>query len=569
MPGKPTRPYVVIRGDANLVAMPTPSAPGSLTHRSTETDLGLGNLSQAECDARVPGLTVLYHPDLSRIGERAVLLDLVRAGEVPLSRRSPGFSHPGGDGTRRSLDQAGLSRRPVVLSRRSQQSALRLDVSGSRTRVEADGRLVEGSCDLSAAQLERGVVLRLGPHVILLLHLVDPVSLPGLPPFGLIGESWLMARLRGEIHQVCDLEVPVLLRGETGTGKELVAKALHSASRRREKPFVAVNMGALPSELAAAELFGTTRGAYTGASRRPGLFVKADGGSLFLDEIGETPPEVQALLLRALETREIRPVGSEESRRVDVRLISATDADLERGIALQRFRAPLLHRLAGFQIHLPSLRQRRDDFGRLFVHFLCQELKAVGEGSRCQNPPAVPWLPAEAVARLAAYDWPGNVRQLINVTRQIVITNRGEDVARLPETVEMLLAGPALSTVLDAPSVVSPSFVSPGATQKPQVRKKPSEIDDDELVELLRTHRFNMRAAAAAAGISPTSLYALVERCPRLRKPADLSRAEIEMTLQRVEGDIEASALELGVSPRGLKRRLRELDRSRAAEHQS
>jgi two-component system nitrogen regulation response regulator GlnG len=215
-----------------------------------------------------------------------------------------------------------------------------------------------------------------------------------------------------------------------------------------------------------------------------------------------------------------------------------------------------LHRLAGFEIHLPSLGQKRDDFGRLFVHFLCQELEAVGEGWRHKDPSAVPWLPAEAVARLAAYDWPGNVRQLLNVTRQIVISNRGEESARLPETVEMLLVSPGLSAVLGTPSTASPK------TKNPLVGKKPSEIDDEELVDLLRAHRFNMRAAAAAVGISPTSLYSLVERCPRLRRPADLDRAEIEDALQQAGGDIDASAFELGVSPQGLKRRLREISRS-------
>ncbi len=523
------------------------------SHPSTETDLGDG-FSPGRRDPRVPGLTVLYHPELGRVGERAVLLDVAESGEVLVSRREPVFGPPGG-GERRPIGHAGISRQPIRL-RREIAGILRLDVTATRTRVEADGEPVEGVWTLGAGALERGVVLRLGPHVVVLLHLLDPLSLPNLPRHGLIGESSGMVRVRLEIGKVCDLAVPVLVRGETGSGKELVARAIHDASGRHAGPFVAVNMAALPPALAAAELFGAVRGAYTGADRRRrGLFAKADGGTLFLDEIGETPPEVQALLLRALETGEIRPVGGETTRRVDVRLISATDADLEAAIAAERFRAPLLHRLSGFELRLPPLRERREDFGRLFVHFLCQELEAVGERHRLEGSPREPWLPAEIVARLSSYDWPGNVRQLLNVTRQIVITSRGEDLARLPETVEMLLEGARAHPAADVES----SRSSPARSPQVAARRKPSQIDDDELVELLRAHRFNLRAAAAAVGISPTSLYALVEKCPRLRKPADIDRDEIEASLERAAGDVDAAAFELEVSSLGLKRRLKEL----------
>ena len=525
-------------------------APGEPSHASTETDLE-GGAQASRSDPLVPGLTVLYHPDLGRIGERAVFLELAEDGEALVSRYQPRLSAPGG-GSKRPLEHAGISRQPIYLRREAGDGTLRLDVTGTRTRVEANGEPVDGARTFTAAALERGVVLQLGPHVVVALHLLDPLSLPDLPHYGLIGESPDMVRVRLAIGKVGDLEVPVLLRGETGSGKELAARAIHDAGGCRDRPFVAVNMAALPPALAAAELFGAVRGAYTGADRhRRGLFVQADGGTLFLDEIGETPPEVQALLLRALETGEIRPVGSEETRKVDVRLISATDADLETAITAERFRAPLLHRLAGFELRLPPLRERRDDFGRLFVHFLCRELEALGEAHRLDgSSQRAPWLPAEIVARLASYDWPGNVRQLLNVTRQIVIISRGEEQARLPEAIEVLFAGARLAPALAAPPPSEPA---------PVPARKPSQIDDDELVELLRAHRFNLRAAAAAAGISPTSLYALVEKCPRLRKPAEIGRAEIEISLERASGDVDAAAFELEVSGLGLKRRLKAL----------
>lgn len=537
--------------------MPTRSGlshPGS--RHSTETDLHTVS-GEGDRFSLVPGLTVLYHPELARIGDRAVLLGLMEGGEVLISRREPDFGPPRGGG-RRPLDHASLSRQPIRLRRTAGADRLHLDLRETRTRVVADEEPIDGVHSFSLAALERGVVLQLGPHVVVLLHLIDPLALPNLPHYGLIGESAEMARVRLSIHKVGDLKVPVLLRGETGSGKELAARAIHEAGRRRDQPFVAINMAALPPTLAAAELFGAARGAYTGADRhRRGLFAQADGGTLFLDEIGETPPEVQALLLRTLETGEIRPVGGEETRKVDVRLISATDADLEAGVAAERFRAPLLHRLSGFDLRLPPLRTRRDDFGRLFLHFLGQELEAVGEAFRLEGSPKgspqEPWVPAELVARLAAYDWPGNVRQLLNVVRQVVIHSRGEEKARLPEAVELLLSGPRLG------SVPSAEPAQPEDPQAAPAHRKPSRIDDDELVALLRAHRFNLRAAAAAAGISPTSLYALVEKCPRLRKPADIGREEIEASLERAGGDVDAAALELEVSSLGLKRRLHDL----------
>src|SRR6185369_2634420 len=197
----------------------------------------------------------------------------------------------------------------------------------------------------------------------------------------------------------------------------------------------AVNMGAIPPALAAAELFGAARGAFTGADqRRTGYFSQAHGGTLFLDEIGETPPEVQVLLLRALETGEIQPVGAEAPRRVDVRVLAATDADLEEAIAAGRFRFSLFKRQTAYEIRLPALRERREDFGQLFFSFLRQELEALGEAGRLDDPGprGDPWLPAPLVARLAAADWPGNVRQLRNAARQIAIGNRGAAHAVLP-----------------------------------------------------------------------------------------------------------------------------------------
>ena len=500
---------------------------------------------------RVPGLTVLYHPDLARIGERTVLAGLTDGGRVELSRNAPELAAPGSE-VCRPLAEASLSRTPITLS--GEDGEIRVDRGASRTRLTVDGQPVETTASVSADALEDGVVLLLSGRIVLLLHLLDPLADLSTPRFGLAGESPALARVRRDIVQVADLDVAVLLRGESGTGKELVARAIHRAGPRRKRPFVAVNMAAVPPQLAAAELFGAERGAYTGAQRRrTGHFQRAQGGTLFLDEIGEAPPEVQTLLLRALETGEVQAVGGERAEQVDVRVVSATDADLEAAIEAERFRGPLLHRLSGYVIGLPPLRQRREDFGRLFAFFLRRELEAL-DAEHLVAPGRSPWLPAPLVARLARWHWPGNVRQLANVVRQIVIANRGADPATRFEQVEALLLqkAPTAETVAK-PQSGSSALDSPG-------RPRPSDLREGEVIEALRAHRFRPSAAADALGIPRSSIYDLIDKIPGLRKASDLTRVEITEARDRVGPSLEAMAAELEVSERALRRRLGELD---------
>jgi two-component system nitrogen regulation response regulator GlnG len=322
-------------------------------------------------------------------------------------------------------------------------------------------------------------------------------------------------------------------------------------------------MAAVPPSLAAAELFGVAHGAYTGADRRrAGAFQRADGGTLFLDEVGETPPEVQALLLRALETGEIQPVGGDEIRRVDVRLIVATDADLETAVADGRFRSPLLHRLAGYEIRLPTLRERRDDFGRLFLHFLRGELATLGETSRLTPPPeSRSWGPAALVARLAAYDWPGNVRQLCNAVRQIVIAGRDANDAGMWLQAERLFQEAArLASPQDSdPMAVSAVPPSGPAKEPRKAYRSPDDITDDELIAALRTNRWRIQRAATQLGISRGSLYDRIERSSRIRKASDLSREEIEACRASHGEDLDALVEALEVSKRGLQLRMTRL----------
>jgi len=494
---------------------------------------------------RVPGLVILSHPDPRRVGEEAALVKLGSGQTVGLSRREPEFAAPGPEAAFRPLDDSYLSRSPFLLSPGAEPGSVTLNRSDSPTRVTVVGEEIGASRTFSAAEIERGVVLVLGRRIALLLHPVDPVPVP-VPGFGLVGESAATLRLRREIRSAAGLDVPVLLRGETGTGKELVARALHDAGRRRQGPYMAVNMAALPPSLAASELFGATRGAYTGADRaKTGFFRAAQGGTLFLDEVGDMPSEVQALLLRALESREIQPVGSVETVAIDVRIVAATDAALEAAIADGRFRAPLLHRLAGFEIRLPPLRERRDDIARLFVHFLREESKGLA-----LEPAEQPWSPADLVARLVEHDWPGNVRQLRNVTRRLLIARRDglgeQEIGRL---VEELLAEPAPHPP-----------ASPRPSSNPARRfRKSTEVSEAALLAALESHRWQLQPAAEALGVSRPALYRLIESCSRIRKAAELESAEIEDALEHCGRDRLAAASRLQVSPQGLKRRMTRL----------
>jgi DNA-binding NtrC family response regulator len=509
-------------------------------------------LGSASRDTRVVGLTILYHRDLDRVGERALCTGIEAGRAVSLSRSEPLFAAPGGR-ERRPLADGAISRAPVQLAGTPGDHGVVLDCTRSRTRVRAGGRPCEGTLRLSRADIERGVVLRLGSRVLLLLHLLDPQSDAGEPSFGLVGHSPAMMRVRRDIRRVADLAVPVLVRGASGSGKELVARAIHDAGQRRDRPYVAVNLAAVPHALAASELFGAVKGAFTGAHRdRPGYFARAHGGTLFLDEIGETTPELQVLLLRALESGEIQPVGADATRPVDVRVVSATDADLEAAIAAERFRAPLLYRLSGYVIHVPPLSERREDVGRLLVHFLRRELAAVGEEAVLDGTAPEPWLPAAAVERLALYHWPGNVRELANTVRHLVIANRGLPQAAHFEVLDAL----AVEAPLPRAAPAAPAAPAPAPAPAPAEPPRPADITDDQLVAALRAHGFSPERAAAALGIPRSSIYRLMDRCALVRKASELDADEIRAAHARTGGDVEAMAALLEVSVRALRRRM-------------
>ncbi|HLL04395.1 MAG TPA: sigma-54 dependent transcriptional regulator [Myxococcaceae bacterium] len=252
----------------------------------------------------------------------------------------------------------------------------------------------------------------------------------------MVGRSASMRGLYELVDHVAHSSAPVLLRGESGSGKELVARALHSEGPRAAQPFVAVNCTALPHALLESELFGHVKGAFTGATTpRRGLFVEADQGTLFLDEIGDMPAELQAKLLRVLEDGEVRAVGADASRTVDVRIIAATHQELEARVREGRFRADLFYRLNVVTLRIPSLRERREDIPLLVEHFIAR--------ARGRNPRSkVTGLSPEVVAALGAMPWPGNVRELENLVERLVVLVPRETV----ELADLRLHAPVAST---------------------------------------------------------------------------------------------------------------------------
>jgi DNA-binding NtrC family response regulator len=238
-------------------------------------------------------------------------------------------------------------------------------------------------------------------------------DLPGGAVPELLGASDAMTRVRHGIERAAAAPFGVLIEGESGSGKELVARALHSRSARRDRPFCTLNCAAIPDDLAESELFGHARGAFTGAAgERPGVFEEAHTGTLFLDEIGELSPRAQAKILRAIQEGEVRRVGENVSRRVDVWVVAATNRQLRREVSAGRFRLDLLYRLDVIRIDLPPLRERREDIGVIVEHFWRDAVRRVGSHAV---------LSTATIAALAQYDWPGNVRELQNVLAALAV----------------------------------------------------------------------------------------------------------------------------------------------------
>jgi len=325
----------------------------------------------------------------------------------------------------------------------------------------------------------------------------------------IIGQSRVLREALDKVRLVASTDSSVLILGETGTGKELIARAVHSYSKRKDRPLIKVNCAALPSGLIESELFGHEKGAFTGATeKRIGRFELADGGTLFLDEIGEIPPEVQVKLLRVLQEREFERVGGNKTIRVDVRLIAATNRDLSKFVAEGKFRQDLYYRLNVFPVSLPPLRERPEDIPLLVHYFVTRYAAKIGR--------PITRIPKEVMQRFAAYAWPGNVRELENVIERAVILSPGPDLVLDPELLTTALVGTpthAVATQSDASSSPTDSLTL-------------EQAERNYIVSVLKQTQWRIDGAQGAArilNVHPNTLRSRMKKLDIRRSDEDIS----------------------------------------------
>ena len=311
----------------------------------------------------------------------------------------------------------------------------------------------------------------------------------------LVGSGPAMEKLMAQIERVAASETRVCILGETGTGKELVARAIHEKSPRCEHPFITLNCAAVPAELIESELFGHEKGAFTGAAvRHLGKFEQADGGTLFLDEIGDMPVVMQAKLLRVLEEGEVERVGGDKPTKVNVRVVVATHRNLEELVKQNAFRPDLFHRIYVFPLALPPLRERPEDFPELVTHFARQVAAQNGWKEKA--------FAEDAIAELRKYGWPGNVRELRNVVERLVLLASGEAIS----AAEVRLVLPSSDSVRGGPT--SSATGSAGT-----LAERTEAFEREVMLAEIRRHNFHMTNVARALGLERSHLY---KKCQQL-----------------------------------------------------
>lgn len=456
--------------------------------------------------AQMLALTILWHPDAARIGEQFIAP--ARGADIAVNRFAPLFGAVASQcaplGHRRIA-------RDFLRLRRHRDHGVSLLLPQSRMRVELNGAMLavpETRC--TPEQVDGGLVIGLGGVVLLCVHWMD--RLPQDSAIGaVLGVSAAAIRVRELIRQVAATDLPVLLLGEAGSGKELVARAIHQASARCRAPLVTVNMATVGASLAEAELFGAAGGA----------FARAGEGVVFLDKIGEAPQLVQAMLRRVLQTREYRPPGPPGARGKEAakaRLIGASDHDLHDG----SFNQALLRRLEALVVCLPPLRARRCDIGVLARHFMQAWSARTG---------SAPALPLAFVSQLCNHDWPGNVRQLGSVVQRAM-------------------------SAAQAGAAVDFDALVPGVASRP-ARTRPNKLGAQAVIDALEANGWLIRNAALALGVSRPSMYKLMEAHPAIRQIGRIAPAEIDAALAASGGDAGRCAAALKTPSEALRRYLR------------
>lgn len=387
--------------------------------------------------------------------------------------------------------------------RRSMQEG-RSYVSSSTYIINSERRRIPISVSTAPLRNEAGEILG-GVETFRDNTVVDELrrELSGSQRQGdMVSASHLMRRLFAILPQIAESDATVLIEGETGTGKELLARTLHDLSPRRDRPFVAINCGALPDTLLESELFGYRAGAFTGAERdKPGYFSLAEGGTILLDEIGETSPAFQVKLLRVLEEREFQPLGGTRGERVNVRILAATNRDLEALVAEGTFRRDLFYRINVVRLELPPLRARREDIPLLVERF-------IGRMNRLRGRTVV-GLESEVLARLMAHDFPGNIRELENIIEHGFILCTGERIG--------LHHLPAHLQTPAAASATAP----PATTEPPDLRAVRVASEEEAIRAALERTHYNRLAAARELGMHKSTLFRKLKKLNLDLPPTD------------------------------------------------
>ena len=469
-------------------------------------------------------LTVVFHPDRARIGASLKLGALNASGVLHLDATTLGRNAPlFEDGL--GLNEPHISRRALTFRHHARGLQLLNASENSYTQLGPDKA---SSMSLSFMELERGVAIRFGHAVVCWLRLAPELAHESGEPVddsvaGFVGVSPQAINVRRLITIAASSDLPVLLRGESGVGKEVAAAAIHAASTRSEKQLVVLNMAALPETLAEAELFGSARGAFTGAEKRAGYFAEANHGTLFLDEIGDLPVSVQPKLLRALQAGEVQVVGG-KPHKVDVRIIAASDADLD---DREGFKNALLQRLAGITIDIPPLRERAEDLGILLANSE-QTRPLINKSMRSRDVAA--W--ASFVYDALHQEWAGNVREFLLSAQRFALSLRHDTKNGLTKR----------------------HFIIHKSEEN---HSGPKVLTDAEIEAAHEQSEFEMAETARRLGLSRGALYRRVETIPGVRLSADCSDTEIEEALGAVGHNLSALSRALRLSKASIANRLR------------
>lgn len=468
-------------------------------------------------------LVILFHPDFDRVGE-INSCDLNEDKSFSVNRYTPVFTN-GAKGAPSPLLDLIISRAPIIVTQLSKYKFC-ITPPKSLMEVRINGVAVNQATDISLKDANDVMTITISNSIILGLCYL-PQNQIQHSSSSLVGLSAPINQARHLIGQYAKTDLPVLLMGETGTGKEFAAHDLHTNSARHSGPFVATNMAALPPDLAVAELFGAKKGAFTGSSHdRIGLFGQASDGILFCDEIGDAPAIIQPMLLRAIETNRIQPLGQDKDSEVNIRIIAATDRKVNDQGNENSFSKPLYNRLSALQITMPSLNSRKIDIPILLMHFCKQnplwDKETFKVGTRL-------------IIKLMTYSWPGNVRELKNISNQILLGEK-----------------PKLDIYTSAPNSSSANSSATSSVKK--AYRSHHSVTYQELITALDENAWRIKPAACSLSISRTSCYELIKNCPDIRSLEDIPKQEIKAALQKHPNDIAAMAKQLKVPQSNLKK---------------